>query len=208
MAAWHGSIYRDGDFEYDDDAHQYRFKGAVVDGVSTILTPIVDFGDAPIAVIKRAAVRGKHVHKACELLDANDLDFEALDPRLVPYVRGWEKFRNDWPCFWTHVETPEYNPELGIAGTPDRRGRFVTSDYRILVDLKATYRTNDHVGAQLNLYDLLDHDPSDPSELWSVRVTRDGSYERHVWPRDHVLAHSLINVNRWRNAHGLTYEKW
>lgn len=206
MAAWSGSIYRDGDFEYDDEAHLYRLKGRVIPGVSTILTPIVDFGDAPREMIQRAAVRGKAVHRACELWDEGDLDEDALDPVLVPYLAGWKKFRRDYECEWTASEIPDYHKTLHYGGTPDRKGRH--KGKRIVVDLKATYKLNDSVGPQLSGYDLLDDVDGPADELWSVRVTKTGGYERHVHPAEHALFLALVKVQQKRSELGLKYPKW
>jgi hypothetical protein len=205
VGTWTGCIYTDGDFEYDDDKHQYRLAGVVLPGVSTILTPIVDFGDAPMDKVRAAAVRGKHVHKACELWDAGDLDEDALDPVLVPYLAGWKAFRRDFGCQWDACEIPEYHPVHHYGGTPDRRGHWKKK--RILVDLKATYKLNDSVEVQLAGYDLLDTlGPAD--ELWSVRVTKNATYERHVHRKCHATFLSLLNIYKWRTVKGLTYPKW
>ncbi len=203
---WHGNIWRDGEFVYDDDSHVYTYNGVVVSGVSTLLTPIVDFGGAPREMIRNAAIRGTAVHLACELWDEGDLDEDALDPVLVPYLAGWKKFCAEFPCEWTAIEVPEYSEQYGFAGTPDRKGIRAPTRKRVKVDIKATAKLNDAVEAQLSLYDLLDGDPAD--ELWSVRVTKHGTYERHVHPPLHALAMSLLTVNRWREAKGLKYEKW
>lgn len=210
---WNGSVYRDGDFEYNDETHQYRFKGAVVPGVSTILTPCVDFGDAPIEKVRAAAVRGKHVHRACELFDLGTLDEDDLDPVLKPYLEGWKKFRREWPMEWTRMEEPQYSEKHGYAGTKDREGNYVGPERGSLkpgafvkVDLKATYKLNDSVEIQLSGYDLMDERLAD--ELWSVRVTKTGTYERHVHKPVHALFLSLLNVYRWRTSKGLVYPKW
>jgi hypothetical protein len=217
MAAWAGSIYTDGDFVYDDVAHSYSYKGRTVPGVSTILTPIVDFGDAPIPVIKKAAVRGKAVHKVCELHDLDDLDVSSVDPRLDPFYQGYLSYLQQWEPEWTVIERPEYSVEHGFAGTPDRRGilrkrrehgKLVRCEaYRALVDLKATYALNRHVGVQLTGYDILD--PEGPADvLYSLRLVRDGTYALHEHKLELPTFMSCLTLYNWRTKHGLTYPKW
>lgn len=201
---WNGKVYTAGDFVYDDEAHQYRLKGQVIPGVSTILTPCVDFGDAPRHMVMNAAERGKLVHLAAELWDLGVLDEDTLDPVLVPYLAGWKKFRREWECEWTASEVPEYHKLLHYGGTPDRKGRYKA--LRIKVDLKATYKLNDSVELQLSGYDLMDDEPAD--ELWSVRVTKFGDYERHVHKPCHDTFLSLLKIYRWRTSKGLVYPKW
>lgn len=202
--AWDGPVWRDGDFVYDDVAHEYRLKDVVIPGVSTILTPCVEFGDAPRHVIENAAIRGKAVHRACELWDEGDLDEELLDARLVPYLNGWKKFRRDWDIEFTASEIPDYHRTMHYGGTPDRKG--IWKQKKIGLDLKATYKLNDSVELQLAGYDLLEEEPAD--ELWSVRVTKTGGYERHVHKPCHDLFIALWKIYQWRASKGLQYKRW
>ena len=53
---------------------------------------------------------------------------------------------------WTSIEQPYYNPELDLAGTPDRIGTMAGRD--VVLDLKSGPPASWH-GIQLAAYDLL-----------------------------------------------------
>ena len=53
---------------------------------------------------------------------------------------------------WTSIEQPYYNPELDLAGTPDRIGTMAGKD--VVLDIKSGPPASWH-GIQLAAYDLL-----------------------------------------------------
>ena len=100
--------------EFDEATHTYRDKGVLVPGVTSILSPLSDFSFVNPDVLEAASAFGTAVHLACELWDNGQLDEDALDPALVPYLAGWKQFSEDWKVEWTMVE--ERVTTLNIKG--------------------------------------------------------------------------------------------
>lgn len=194
---------------FDEGTQTYTLQpsGIILPRVSSILAPIVDLSAIPKDTLDFARDRGKAVHRGCELLDLGTLDEDDLDEQLVPYIAAYAKFKDDWQPVWTAIEESGYHKTLLYAGTPDRRGwttrrlvkgRIVDTGkpYTILPDLKATYELNPAVQVQLSGYDLMGDKVAD--ELWSVRLKKDGTYERTVHKPAHSTFLSCLNIFNWK----------
>lgn len=195
---------------FDEATHTYTLRpsGIVLPSVSEIIAPLRDLSSIPKARLDFARDRGKAVHKACELLDLGTLDVDDLDEQLVPYVQAWGQFMRDFQPVWTDIERADYHETLLYAGTPDRGGRTSIREengrkfetgvlYRIKVDAKATFALDPAVQVQLSGYDLMDENgPAD--ELWSVRLQKNGTYERKVHKAAHSTFLSCLNIFNWR----------
>jgi hypothetical protein len=156
-------------------------------------------------VLEFARDRGTAVHKACELLDLNTLDWDTVDTRIVPYINAYNRFIMEWHPTWTHIEQREHHKTMYYAGTPDRRGRVTMARgavKTILVDIKATHALSPVVQVQLSGYDLMTATPAD--ELWSIRLCKDGTYVRTVHKQAHATFLSCLNIFRWKQRNGLT----
>src|SRR3990167_10139218 len=107
-------------FTFDQDAHKYYLDGVEIPGVTTVLktaglSSVYDgFTDA--------ALRGLHVHQACEWLDLNDLDWSTVYPQWVGYVKAYERFKQETSFVPELIEWQGYQPALRFAGTIDREG--------------------------------------------------------------------------------------
>ena len=67
------------------------------------------------------ALRGQHVHAACDLYDQGRLDWAALDPQLAGYVASYAALREMHPCKGDEwIEVPMADPTGMYAGTSDR----------------------------------------------------------------------------------------
>jgi len=105
----------------DPITHIYRDeKGTVIPGVTSILRDagLIDarwFDDY-------SRDRGTLVHQACAMYDRDDLDMDALDPVLAPYVLGWARFRRESGFVPVLIESVVFNEQHFYAGTLDRTG--------------------------------------------------------------------------------------
>src|SRR5262249_3605917 len=75
--------------EFSPATHEYRVDGALVPSVTQLLddaglTP--DYSVVPPNVLQHARERGIHIDLACDLLDADDLDWRSVHPEAFPYV--------------------------------------------------------------------------------------------------------------------------
>jgi|GEM_PF-796251 len=128
------------DVGFEEATHTYRLPGEAepLPSVTQILAKagFVDWHRLVADdVLEYAALRGTAVHKAAELIEEDDLDWDALDPqihsRVSAYV-GWRKACQFRPLF---VEQRMVSRRLGYAGTADLVG--LVGLQPAIVDLKA-----------------------------------------------------------------------
>jgi hypothetical protein len=135
---------------FDAGAHEYRYAGRLVPSVTQVLsilsTSALEYVDD--AVLEAARRRGQHVHAAIDLDNRGELDEEALDPELAPYLAQWRKFLADTGWTVTASEQRVYHPTLHYAGTIDT-GVWQKAHWVIDVKTGAVPRT---VGPQLAAY--------------------------------------------------------
>lgn len=146
--------------EFDESSHKYLVNGREVPFVSGVLKQagLVNFPEAALPFLENAGNRGRMVHKACDLLDCNNLDWNSLNEEVVPYVRAYERFLNEHTPSWDLSEASLYSEELGVAGTVDRAGEILYVegiDSTCVLDIKTASRIYPHYWVQLSGYNLL-----------------------------------------------------
>jgi hypothetical protein len=119
---------------FNAEKHEYSFDGRPVPNVTTILDPVIDLSMVHPDVLARACEFGNHVHTACELFDLGELDVDALDPALVPYLNGWKKFLMYCNPVFSHIEEKVFSKLHFYAGTLDRAG--VLYGKKAIIDIK------------------------------------------------------------------------
>lgn len=187
---------------FDEASHTYQFAGQVVPGVTSILSPLTDFSRVPPAVLEAASNFGKAVHRACELDDLGELDEEALDPALKPYLDGWRKFSAEHAVKWEQIEQPVYHATMRYAGTPDRFG--LVNGVRTVVDIKSTAQLYPGVGPQLAAYANAIMEPF--AIRIAVQLKADGTYVAKPYkdPTDWPVFASLLTLRTWCKQHSIT----
>lgn len=106
------------ELSFDPEEHKYFLDGKELISVTRVLalaglTNLFNRDEA-------AALRGRYVHQACCLLDEDNLDFETLDPVLVPYIMAYQKFKDDYPHKVIEKELKVFSATYQFAGTLDR----------------------------------------------------------------------------------------
>lgn len=187
---------------FDAGSHTYRWNGEPVPGVTSILAPLTDFERVPAVVLQAAADFGRAVHLACELHDIGDLDEDALDPELRPYLAGWKRFSAEHAVQWIDIERPVYNAAMRYAGTPDRVGAVAGS--LAVVDIKTTAALYPSVGPQLAAYAYAATRPY--AERIAVQLKANGTYtlKRYTDPMDWTVFCSLLTLRNWCQRHSIT----
>lgn len=77
--------------------------------------------------------RGIYVHQAAAMFDRGTLDWESLDPVLVPYMEAYRDFLVQSGLVsqpWTHIEHHVEDPVLGYVGALDRANDGMTVDLK------------------------------------------------------------------------------
>lgn len=162
---------------FDELAHRYSVDGQELLGVTHTLDEaglVDDFGwtDA-------TRERGAYVHAAIVLHHQGDLDIEALDGVLLPYVGAYLGFLDDSGFRVVGFEERVFSLALRCAGTLDLRGSFPDDPPFVtnIVDIKSG-TVPMHVGYQVAAYALLlPRDPQRPIvRRYALNLRSDGSY--------------------------------
>lgn len=184
---------------FDPEGHTYTFSGVAVPSVTTILKPLSDFSFVRGDVLEYARDRGSAVHEAIELLAADDLDEDSLDPVILPYLSGYRRFIEETGFVPQISEGRVYHPKYGYAGTFDVIG--ILNKQRAVVDYKTGASLPISVGPQLSAYQNAinedrDHFGGAVLARYALHLTGDGGYglvrysDAADWPEFlHLLGH-------------------
>lgn len=181
---------------FDPETHVYRVDGVRFPSVTQALDVLSEFEGVPRDVLEAAREFGTHVHAAVDLLNRSQLDREALDPALEPYVRAWELFLNDTGADVVNSEERVMHVGMQYAGTLDAIVSW--KGFACLVDIKSGVvpRT---VGAQTMAYAQARGTPW--IKRYCCQLRGDGTYRMHRLkdPRDWSLFISALNIWQWHN---------
>lgn len=189
---------------FDPATHTYRYGGVVVPSVTQILAPLSDFSFVDPDVLDAARDFGTAVHYACELDDREELDIDALDPALLPYLQQWRKFCREHGCKWEEIERQVYHPTMRYAGTLDRFG--VIDGARGVLDIKSGSDLYPSVGPQLAAYaQALEPKTGHLLRRYGLRLSAT-SYELKAYtsPTDWPTFASLITLRTFCAQHRIT----
>ena len=121
---------------FTPDGHIYRLDGVRIPSTSQVIKAMGLLSFPP--GIETHMARGTRVHRATELYDEGDLDEDALDPLIVPYLTAYKRFKTDMLFIPKQIEVPMYHPSYLYAGTIDRIGILVMADGNLaLLDIKS-----------------------------------------------------------------------
>lgn len=184
---------------FDEAAHEYRLGGARLPSVTQLLQQLHSFAGVPAAVLAAAAERGTAVHKACELLDLDDLDESTVDSSLVGYVEAWKAFMRDKTPNWRHIELIAHHQTLRYAGMLDRFGEIDGDEW--VVDIKTSATDHPVWGIQTAAYAHLLNKPN--ARRATVQLRPNGTYRFKPWtdPTDWPVFVSLVTLNSWKEKH-------
>ncbi len=144
--------------------------------------------------------RGTWVHRATELVDAGDLDWERAEadqPEWIGYVRAYERFRAENVIEILGTEEIVWSETMWYAGMCDRRVK--RGKLLVRLDFKTGEPSRSDI-VQLAGYDAT----AERHDLRPVYLRKDGSYRagpvseaeqetaRHVW-------HAAITLYNWSN---------
>lgn len=158
---------------FDPVAHEYRYRGAKVPGVTSILQPLVDFSRVPPDVLDAKRDLGQRVHEACQFFDEDDLDEGSIEADVAPYLQAWVKFRAETGAKVLRCEARVFDPVMAFAGTLDRV--LDVAGARYLVDLKTCIATPIAVGPQTAAY-LRALGDNSVTHRAALRLRPDGTY--------------------------------
>ena len=178
---------------FDEASHTYttEIEGTkmVVPSVSTIISHILELDYSGIDPFY--ADRGTAVHKAVELLIADNLDEESLDEEVIPFFKAYQKFVKETKFKAQESEVRVFNKNLWVAGTLDLIGSI--GGKRVLMDIKTGQKHKWH-HLQTAGYALLSDNEN--IKRYCLYLTKKETYklEPHESISDYSLFKSMAEV--------------
>lgn len=185
---------------FDERTHTYRAGTDLVPGVTSILRPLVDFGQISPVVLAAKADLGRRVHTACEFDDDGDLDEVSVEEDVAPYLAGWRAFRRHTGATVVLNEVRVFHPALMYAGTLDRVMQLNGAKW--LIDLKTCIATPLAVGPQTAAYLRALNDPT-VTHRAALRLRPDGTYRLDplTGPDDWSCFMACLALHRFKENH-------
>ena len=189
---------------FTEFGHVYQQDGVIIPSVSQCLelAGLSDVSMIPAHILERASAIGTAVHQACEFLDQDDLELDSLDPTIVGYVVGYQKFREEHEFIPELVEH-RIIAELGgmkYGMCVDRVGRFKAAKTAILLDIKTSSKPQPHWAIQTAAYAA---GLGLECERKVVHVSKDGNYKLLDQTEDDLVVWAaVLQIAHWRLAHG------
>lgn len=180
---------------FKEENHSYTVNGKDCLSVTTILKYAGIAPDSPFYT-EKGKLRGRYTHKACELLDENDLDYSSMDPAIESYIKAYELFLKENDVEWEASEERVYNKYFHYVGTLDRRG-FLNAK-KAIVDIK-TGVVQPWAGLQIVAYSMCFEEPVE-YERWALQLKSNGKYKLHrfIDPYDSEVFKAACDVAKWK----------
>jgi hypothetical protein len=191
--------------QFDEATHTYTLGGVVLPSVTQVLQVLPNgYHMVDPDVLERAAKLGTAVHDIIARDIAGDLDEEAVEFELLPYLDMWRHFRGTSGFEPILSEERVYSEQYGYAGTLDLFGRL--KGRHVLIDNKRTAAVPRSTGPQTAGYDgaLRERFP----EFAKLKIDR---FALHLTPSrwqlvplkdsgDWRVFLSALNIHKWSNA--------
>jgi hypothetical protein len=196
--------------EFDQAQHAYTLEGVRLPSVTQILKPLYNFDRIAPEVLNAKAALGTAIHRACELLDNDDLDEEtpagraALAP-LLGYLDAYKQFKSDKRPSLLANEQRLHHPAHRYAGTIDRSYAFEGHIWD--VDLKSTVSMSPIVGLQTAAYTEMyrANGRTITARRGALQLFPTGLYK--LWeftdPSDFPTFLSLLTIQRFKEKNNL-----
>ncbi|MDR1952396.1 MAG: PD-(D/E)XK nuclease family protein [Elusimicrobiota bacterium] len=196
-------------------AHRYELDGRELPSVTQVLSDMgltPDFSRVDPDLLKRAQKFGTAVHKATELFDQNNLDFQNLSPEIVPYIEAWESFRRDYGVKIKEIEWRGADGVYKFAGTIDRVAETNNKKALTIIDIKTTTTVSPATALQTAGYALLYKKQANDVfiDRLGVRLLGDGTYKVTLYSgfvSDSYIFLSAVSLWWWRKKHKLMRTK-
>ena len=185
-------------FKFEEKDHRYLLDGTEIPSVTQVLTA-EGFIDARWYTDEGRA-RGLAVHIATHLYDEDDLDWNTVQPVIMPYLEAYVRFRGETVFVPQEIEVPHCHEKYRFGGRPDRRGKWKLTKGKILLDVKSG-GVEPWAGLQLGGYELF---YDDPSERYALELRSNGTYKLHPFEdrNDSRVFLSALACFNWKLKHG------
>lgn len=195
MILWHGQEVQPlPGLTYDDAAHKYAIKARPVRSVTHYTGFLRDHSFCK----PEDLAWGTAVHDHLYHHDMGTLDWSRLDPRMEPYIKGWQWVceSNGWSVDRMLAEYKLYSVKYWIAGRLDRA--FETEKYDWFVDFK-TGAPDVVTGIQLAPYVLMaiEHKLTTAARarMMEVCIGMDGKPRTQIFPYKEFLQYFIMQYS-------------
>lgn len=190
-----------GILRFETDGHKYFHDGKPIPGITQIIKEMGFMGE--FEPQEYYLDRGKKTHLACEYLDKGCLDWDSVDEAILPRVKAYQKFKEDYKFIPRMTEQPVHSHRLNVACTPDRMG--IIDNYFSVIEIKNGGRQKWH-RLQLSVQDICIREELEDSEIlsqlhrYSLELKSDGIYKLLRFKEDEFdfhAAESLVTLYHW-----------
>jgi hypothetical protein len=203
---------------FNEEDHSYHLKGVRLPSVTQVINEWTEFEfygqkyflnryNGTIITSERmdnARKIGKAVHRASKLVLENNLDWTALHPELVPYMKSIEKWASDFRVKPLVLETPMCSLRYKYAGTPDFVGHIKNDRFLTVVDFASgTYGMKD---VQTAAYEQLVKENlkyRGKVKRYTLSLGDNYFFHPHTKTQDWMLFLHLLNTKRLLNRRRL-----
>ena len=96
--------------------HRYLLDGKGIDGLTSTIKEAGLIRNSDPKYMES----GSAIHKITELYDLGIMDKYEIDPKGLPYLESWKRFRKDQNYTPLHIEFQIYHPQLMVGMKIDR----------------------------------------------------------------------------------------
>lgn len=188
---------------FQKEGHIYRLDGEILSSVTTVLKEAglynFNFGGG-----EYHRDLGGYVHAACEYLDNGELDEEALDPTIKPYMEAYKKFKAEAGFKIRINEQRLYHKTYLFAGTIDREGDI--HNVAALIDIK-TGGEQAVTAVQFAAYRLiLDNNDHECRRAYALHLKANGTYtlkEAKDYRTNRGIFLAALSLYKWKMQNNL-----
>src|SRR6185369_17788774 len=94
---------------FNAETHEYFLGDRLVPSVTQVLKTAGFINDQSYS--EEGSNRGAAVHKACEYLDRDELDWDSLHSTIRPYVKAYRRFKDQTGFLPELIEHQVYNEQ-------------------------------------------------------------------------------------------------
>jgi hypothetical protein len=183
--------------KFDEKLHSYELNGKKLVSVTTVIKDVLK-GESNYIGNQYAMDFGTCVHKTLELYDKKIL--AEYDSRMEPFIRAWEKFKNDYRITWMECEIKVASERLMLAGTIDRIAGM--EDKLAIIEIKTGNEYKEHA-LQTSFYSILLEE--DRFILTDKRIcvylsTKGYKVIEHIKQSDRDVCLSMLKVWEWKKG--------
>ena len=136
---------------FEDGGHWYNHHGRYLKSVGKILNTIYPMPEIDPYYL----IRGKMIHNATVMIDAGNLDWETLDPRLTPYCKAYQSFLEMSHPIVEASELIVVASDYTHGGRLDRVFRLPGRERMLVTDIKVGSGKEPRYKLQIAAYALL-----------------------------------------------------